>query len=63
VRQSAPLRQYTAANQEWALDFPHDPVAAGRAIRILSVIETQECLALKVDQLRQPARDVGCSIR
>ncbi len=51
VRQSAPLRQYTAANQEWALDFAHDSVAAGRAIRVLSVMDayTRECLALEVD--------------
>jgi putative transposase len=48
ARQSAPLRQHTAANQEWALDFAHDAVAAGRAIRVLSVIDayTRECLAL-----------------
>ncbi len=45
VRQSAPLRQYAAANQEWALDFAHDAVAAGRAIRVLSVVDafTREC--------------------
>ena len=51
VRQSAPLRQYTAANQEWALDFVHDAIAAGRAIRVLSVVDayTRECLALEVD--------------
>jgi len=49
--QSAPLRQYTAANQEWALDFVHDAIAAGRAIRVLSVVDafTRECLALEVD--------------
>jgi putative transposase len=34
ARQSASLRQYTAANQEWAMDFAHDAVAAGRAIRV-----------------------------
>jgi len=51
ARQSAPLRQYTAANQEWALDFVHDAIAAGRAIRVLSVVDafTRECLALEVD--------------
>ncbi len=31
----APLRQYSAANQEWALDFVHDVLAAGRTIRVL----------------------------
>jgi putative transposase len=51
VRLSVPLRQYTAANQEWALDFAHDAVAAGRTIRVLSVVDvfTRECLALEVD--------------
>jgi transposase InsO family protein len=41
----------TAANQEWALDFAHDVVAAGRTIRVLSVVDafTRECLALEVD--------------
>jgi putative transposase len=39
------------ANQEWALDFAHDVVAAGRVIRVLSVVDafTRECLALEVD--------------
>lgn len=51
VRQSAPLGEYTAANQEWALDFAHDAVASGRTIRVLSVVDayTRECLALEVD--------------
>ena len=51
VRQSAPLRQYMAANQESALDFAHDAIAAGRAIRVLSVVDayTRECVALEVD--------------
>jgi putative transposase len=51
VRVGAPLRLCTAANQEWALDFAHDAVASGRAIRVLSVVDacTRECLALEVD--------------
>ena len=51
VRASSPLRQHTAANQEWALDFAHDVIAAGRTIRVLSVVDTytRECLALEVD--------------
>ncbi len=51
MRVNRPLRQYTAANQEWALDFAHDAVAAGRTIRVLSVVDayTRECLALEVD--------------
>jgi hypothetical protein len=41
----------TSANQDWAIDFAHDAVASGRAIRVLSVVEayTRECLALEVD--------------
>lgn len=51
VRQGQPLGARTAANQEWALDFVHDAVACGRAIRVLSVVDafTRECLALEVD--------------
>jgi putative transposase len=41
----------TTANQDWALDFAHDVVAAGWTIRVLSVVDafTRECLALEVD--------------
>ena len=41
----------TSANQERTLDFAHDAVACGRAIRVLSVVDayTRECLALEVD--------------
>jgi len=51
ARAGAPRRVCTAANQEWALDFVHDAVESGRAIRVLSVIDayTRECLALEVD--------------
>ena len=51
VREGRPLLARTAANQEWALDFAHDAVACGRAIRVLSVVDayTRECLALEVD--------------
>jgi len=51
VRAGAPRLQASAANQEWALDFVHDAVESGRAIRVLSVIDayTRECLALEVD--------------
>src|SRR5436309_10869441 len=51
VRLGQPLRAWTAANQEWALDFVHDAVDCGRAIRVLSVVDayTRECLALEVD--------------
>jgi len=33
VRAGRPLVERTAANQEWALDFVHDAVECGRAIR------------------------------
>jgi putative transposase len=51
TRVGTPLRQHTAANQEWALDFAHDVLAAGRTIRVLSVVDafTRECLVLEVD--------------
>ena len=51
VREGKPLLARSAANQEWALDFAHDAVACGRAIRVLSVVDayTRECLALEVD--------------
>jgi putative transposase len=51
VRSGQPLRVCTTANQEWALDFVHDAVDSGRAIRVLSVVDacTRECLALEVD--------------
>jgi putative transposase len=51
VRVGQPLVERTAANQEWALDFVHDAVEYGRAIRVLSVVDayTRECPALEVD--------------
>lgn len=51
VRVGSPATPLTAANQEWALDFVHDAVASGRAIRVLTVEDeyTRECLALEVD--------------
>ena len=51
VRVSQPMRAHTAANQEWGLDFVHDALAAGRSLRVLSVVDayTRECLALEVD--------------
>jgi putative transposase len=51
VREGKPLAARTSANQEWALDFVHDGVECGRAIRVLSVVDayTRECLALEVD--------------
>jgi putative transposase len=51
VRSGSQRVPLTAANQEWALDFAHDVVAAGRTIRVWSVVDafTRECLALEVD--------------
>jgi putative transposase len=51
ARERKPLVARSAANQEWALDFAHDAVACGRAIRVLSVVDayTRQCLALEVD--------------
>jgi putative transposase len=51
MRVSTPLGVYTAANQEWALDFVHDVLAAGRSIRVLNVIDayTRQSLAMEVD--------------
>lgn len=51
VRVGSPRPVLTGANQEWALDFAHDVLAAGRNIRVLSVVDafTRECLALEVD--------------
>jgi putative transposase len=41
----------TAPNEEWSLDFVHDRLANGRAVRVLGVVDTftRECLALEVD--------------
>ena len=51
VRSGSPRTALTAANQEWALDFAQDVIAAGRTTRVLSVLDadTRECLALEVD--------------
>jgi putative transposase len=52
LQRSGPVqRVLTGRNQEWALDFVHDAVESGRAIRVLSVLDayTRECLALEVD--------------
>ena len=51
VRIGSPRPVLSNANQEWALDFAHDVLAAGRNIRVLSVVDafTRECLALEVD--------------
>jgi putative transposase len=45
MRSGLPHSQPTAANQEWALDFAHDVIAAGRVIRVLSVVGHTCCLS------------------
>lgn len=51
VREGSPRAALTGANQEWAVDFAHDALASGRAIRVLTVEDeyTRECLRLEVD--------------
>jgi putative transposase len=51
VRVCSPRIWPTAPNEEWSLDFVHDRLASGRAIRVLGVVDTftRECLALEVD--------------
>ena len=65
VRVSTPLAVYTAANQEWALDFVHDAVASGRSIRVLNVIDafTRESLAMEVDTSSRACALRGCLTR
>lgn len=43
----APLRP----NQRWSMDFVHDRMASGRALRLLNVVDdhTRECLWIEVD--------------
>jgi putative transposase len=51
VRVGLPAFLATAPNQQWAIDFVHDRMANGRALRVLTVVDTftRECLALEVD--------------
>jgi hypothetical protein len=51
VREGSPQPTLTAANQEWAVDFAHDALANGCAIRVLTAEDeyTRESLALPVD--------------
>lgn len=47
----SPLAQLTRPNQQWALDFVHDRIGEGRALRVLTIIDefTRECLATEAD--------------
>jgi putative transposase len=51
ARIGTPAVSATKANERWSLDFVCDGMASGRAIRVLSVVDTytRECLALDVD--------------
>lgn len=51
VHVGSPRPALTGANQELALDFAHNVIAAGRNIRVLSIVDafTRGCLALQVD--------------
>ncbi len=42
----------TGPNQRWSLDFMHDTLASGRALRTLMIIDdfTRECLAIEVER-------------
>ena len=51
VRVGTPAVAATRPNERWSLDFVSDGLASGRAIRVLSVVDTytRQCLALDVD--------------
>lgn len=61
AHRGAALALLTQPNEQWALDFVHDRIGEGRAIRVLTIIDefTRECLATEVDtgiSSRQVAR-------
>lgn len=51
-RRSAVTRERTATptrpNEQWAMDFIHDTLSGGKAVRVLAVIDvcTRECVVL-----------------
>jgi putative transposase len=51
IREGVSTPVLSAPNQEWSLDFVHDALATGQAVRVLSVVDTfsRECLALETD--------------
>lgn len=51
MRVGLPCFTATRQNQQWAIDFVHDRMANGRALRVLSIVDTftRECLGLEVD--------------
>ena len=61
VREGSPQPILTAANQEWAVDFAHDALANGRAIRVLTVEDeyTRDHWRCRWTRVLRPARDAG----
>jgi putative transposase len=51
IRPATPIIQFERANQEWSMDFVMDGLATGRAVRVLTIVDsyTRECLAIEVD--------------
>jgi len=51
TRPGVPIAQLERANQEWSMDFVMDGLATGRALRVLTMVDshTRECLAMEVD--------------
>jgi putative transposase len=51
LRPAVPIAQLQRANEEWSMDFVMDGLATGRAVRVLTIVDsfTRECLALEVD--------------
>lgn len=51
VRQKLSASPLNAPNQEWAMDFVSDALASGRAIRMLTLVDsfTRECPVIEVD--------------
>lgn len=51
TRPAAPIAMFTAANQEWSMDFVMDGLATGRAVRAFTLVDSfsRECLAIEVD--------------
>ena len=51
IRPAVPIAQFQRANEEWSMDFVMDGLATGRAVRVLTIVDsfTRECLAIEVD--------------
>ena len=51
IRPAVPIAHLQRANEEWSMDFVVDGLATGRAVRVLTIVDsfTRECLAIEVD--------------